>query len=330
MVYKERLAQWLFENRKPLDLTVLKGQWVKEWLPKFHDVRVEIKLDGCVYRGRGMDKDADLAFTKAGAEAIERAVFSKSQPEIKESGQGGVALHIEESQAKRNALYELLERDQFLCHFFTQTPFIELNPSDWGKIDFECIKSKLAREGIEIILKRTFFLKPKTVICFARRLSPTSSGFKGIIGLGASDTLSESALKAVIECLTNVVWRMENPFYSEDFQSFHSKKFYGPKEHSQLYLGNSPECDLDWIFCQPTDDTKSLEWEDKVTFEKINVHLELLKTAPIHIFKASSKDVQNLFYGPTKREDLNWIRLEKFKGKNLSKEDINWAPHPIG
>ena len=334
MAHKEKLAQWLFENRKPLDLTVLKGQWVQEWLPQFHDVRVEVTLEERTYRGRGMDKNADLAFTKAGAEAIERAILSHFQAKIINVGAGGgTALHAEELEAKKNALYELLERDQFLCHFLTKAPFIELKPTEWGEISFEPIQEKLAKKDIEITLKKTLFSKPKTVACFARRLSPTTLGFRGVIGLGTSDSLPESALKALIECLTNVVWCIENPSQSQDFKSFSSKNSYGPEEHAQLYLSNSSECDLDWAFSKVTDEPKSIEeenWEDKVTFEKLDIPFDILRDAPIHIFKASSQETQNMFYGPTKKEHLTWNRLEKFKGKKLSEKDINWAPHPIG
>ena len=65
-------------------------------------------------------------------------------------------------------------------------------------------------------------------------------------------------------------------------------------------------------------------------FQKMKGDFKFLETAPIHIFKASSKEVQNMFYGVTTKENLNMERLEHFKGKKLLKEDINWAQHPIG
>ena len=333
MAHSEKLASWLFLNRKLLNMTVFTGQWVENWLPEFHDLRVEIKLDGNTYRGRGMDQDSDLALTKGGAEAIERAVISQVQAKSTETGHdGGFALHSEEAKAKKNALYELMERDQFLCHFLTKTPFIDLKPSEWKGVRFEHIQKKLAKEWVEIVLKRTLFSKPKTVICFARRVAPTPLGFRGAIGLGTSDSLHESVAKAVIECLTNVVYHLKHPSDSEDFKTFKAKRSYGPAEHGRLYLGNSPECDLSWIFCKSTDKPKKIEWEgweDKVTFKKLNVPFDILRDAPIHIFKASSKEAQNMFFGPTKKELLNWKRLEQFKGKKLSEQDINWAPHPI-
>ena len=329
MACKKELANWLFDNRESLNLTVLKGQWVKEWLPDFHDVRVQIELEGRVYEGRGMDKNADLAFTRAGAEVIERAVIYHSK--LKSSN--GIALHAEEPKAKENALYELLERDQFLCHFFTTTPFAELNPFIVKEleIDFEYIREKLEKESIEITLKRTLFSNPTTAICLARKVS--AKGFNGILGLGASDTLSKSASKAIAECLTNVVWYMDNELHAEGLEGLHpfnSKQVHGPQDHHKLYLGNSNECDLDWVFSLSRSESESIRWEGKVTFHKIDVPFQSLETAPIHIFKATSNEVQNVFYGLTKEENLNMERLEQFKGKSLLKEDINWNPHPIG
>ena len=326
MACKKELANWLFNNRETLNLAVLKGQWIEEWLPSFHDMRVQIDLEGRTYEGRGISIDADLAFTKAGAEAIERAVISKS----KWKNSNGIALHTDEAKAKENALHELLERDQFLCHFFTKTPFVEVAPLEGFQIDFQRIKSKLEKENIEITLKRTLYSEPKTVICIARKLS--NAGFKGIIGLGTSDTWLESTLRALTECLTNVVFYIENECPSESFKSFELKQAHGPQDHHKLYLGNSNECDLDWIFSLSIRESKSIKWEGKVTFHKLDVNLQSLETAPIHIFKATSNEVQNVFYGPTKEENLNIPRLEKFKGKNLLRKDkdINWNPHPIG
>ena len=247
MACKEKLADWLFKNREPLNLTVFKAQWVKEWLPQFHDLRVQIDLDGRMYEGRGMDMDTDLAFTKAGAEAMERAIVHKSQ----ERNTSGIALHTDELKAKKNAFYELLERDQFLCHFLTKTPFVELESLGGFQIDFQRIKDKLEKENIEITLKRTLFSEPKTVICLARKLS--NVGFKGVIGLGTSDTWLESALKAITECLTNVVFYIENE---------------NPQDHHKLYLSSSAKCDLDWIFSLSTSKSNSIKWEGKVTFKK--------------------------------------------------------------
>ena len=338
MAHKAKLISWLYVNRQRLNVAVYTGRWVVKWLPKFHDLSVEIKLDGETYIGRGMDKDEDLAIVKGGVEAIERAVvLSHTKNTGAAKHIGGFALHSEEAIAKQNALYKLMERDQFLCHFLTKTPLIDLklsdlNLSEWKKVHFEYIQKKLAKKGVEIILKRTLFSRPKTVICLARSVFPTPSGFRGIIGLGASDSLAESTSKAIIECLTNVVYRMEYSHW-EDFNTFKTKPSYEPEDHSLLYFGNSPECELDWIFCKSAKEPKSIEeenWEDKVTFEKLDIPFDILRDAPIHIFKASSQETQNMFYGPTKKEHLTWNRLEKFKGKKLSEKDINWAPHPIG
>ena len=51
---------------------------------------------------------------------------------------------------------------------------------------------------------------------------------------------------------------------------------------------------------------------------------------PLKFYNASSDDVQDLFFGKTKIENINIKRLEQFTGQNISCDDINFLPHPFG
>lgn len=233
MENKKKLSRWLLDNHKALKLRATQFKWVEEWLPHFHDFEVSIVVDGRTVKGRGIDQNSDLAFTKAGAEAIERAICI---------GKGlsscGVAVHTENKLAKINARNELIERDRFFCHYLTKTAFQKKAPelkktpelpnelsgnltgegtgglageltsrltnepaSGLAEIDFAHLQEKLNTHAVEI---QIFEMSPlnsiRSMICIAQG---EKTGL--VLGLGASENSEVATQKALIECLMNVV-----------------------------------------------------------------------------------------------------------------------------
>lgn len=324
MASKEKLAKWLFDNRKQLQLKALLGEWVKDWLPGFEDIRVQIQLGGKAYEGRGIAADQDKAFLIAGAEAIERAYCDNLG-----INSNGVALHTHEEDAKLNAKLELLERDGFLCHFLTRTPFASLDTPSGTDIDFERIKDRLQKHGVEIVLKRAAISYPKIVLCIARK-TVGENPFNCILGLGSHDDLKVSATKAITECLSNAVWMLESSdTQSIDTETFKSKRNHTSIDHQMLYLGKNDDLSLDWIF-ETENKSHVAELDCKIDFTTLKSDISILENAPITVVRASSDNLQNIFYGPTVLENLNMHRLSKFVGKTVDEAHINWMPHPIG
>ena len=73
MATKTQLSEWLIDNCHSINLKVTNCKWVNSWIPGFFDVSSNITVDGVTFEGRGCDTSEHLAFTKSGAEAIERA-----------------------------------------------------------------------------------------------------------------------------------------------------------------------------------------------------------------------------------------------------------------
>ena len=113
----KKLNSWILANSSKLNLKVERANWTKDWLPGVFDYRSLITLDGVSYRGRGIDKNKDLAFIKSFSEAIERSFCASNG--IRSSG---VAAHISLKEAQKKAKQELVERDLLFCHFLTKTP----------------------------------------------------------------------------------------------------------------------------------------------------------------------------------------------------------------
>src|SRR5579863_6964807 len=99
MADSKGLTSWLLDNAGPLDLRATELTWMRAWgLNDYHDLQVSIAIAGQSFTGRGTAASEELAFLKAGAEAIERAycaahgIYSV-----------GVAAHTDEIAAQVNA-----------------------------------------------------------------------------------------------------------------------------------------------------------------------------------------------------------------------------------
>lgn len=324
MASKEKLAEWLFDNRKQLQLKALLGEWVKDWLPGFEDIRMQLQINGKTYEGSGIATDQDKAFLIAGAEAIERAYCDNLG-----INSSGVALHTIEEKAKLNAKLELIERDGFLCHFLTKTPFADLNTPSNLDIDFEQVKNRLETQGVEISLKKIVYSFPQIVLCIARKMKGPNP-FNCILGLGSHENISLSTTKAITECLSNVVWMLNtqdnNTLSHEEFKN---KANHFSIDHKRIYRGNNSTLSLDWIF-NGRNSKLAIDVEDDIDFTPLKTSIPILDNVPITVIRATSNELQNIFYGPTTSEKINMLRLHKFNNSSFDEKNINWLPHPIG
>ena len=70
--------------------------------------------------------------------------------------------------------------------------------------------------------------------------------------------------------------------------------------------------------------------EDDIDFTPLKTSIPILDNAPITVIRATSNELQNIFYGPTTSEKINMLRLHKFNNSSFDEKNINWLPHPIG
>lgn len=321
MADKKELAEWLFSNRESLGLQVLRTEWAKDWLPGFEDVRVKIKVDDHEFEGRGIALGFDQAFTVAGAEALERSICANNQIHS-----NGVAIHTEPQLAKENAQNELIERDLFLCYFLTKTPMKIIDRPAPLDINFSLLEEKLNKLGIEIKLGVSTCQEISMVTC----ITTGKEDPWNVIGFGSSKNIEHASQKAILECLSNTVWRIDSeaklsPKSRDEFESANNS----PLHHRNLYMTSQNDLNLDWMFGhQEALDNPPQNYY--VTFEELGSKNTLIQSAPIKAFRAVSNDIQSIFYGPTTLENINFDRLERFARKKLENNDINWEPHPIG
>lgn len=321
------LGRWLIDNSEALKLKVRDAKWIEEWLPGYSDIQVEIAINGKRIIGSGIDKSKDLAFQKAGVEAIERAYCIENH--IHSSG---VAAHLKREYAQKNAANELKERDSILCHYFTKEPFVGYLPKELNqKLSFQEIKSKLLKEKVEIHLRQ---LKSFTgEFGFVCMVTPSDNchQFSSIIGLGYSDSMELSARKAIQECLRGTThYLTSGKLISEN--DFDDSKIFSPVDHRNLFLTPKYKKDIQELLNMSSSKEPKSEAMQLSSFqyERLYSAHDVLGYAPVYVIKAKSEALQPMFYGATKVEILNIKRLQSFSTNQFNEEMMRKIPHCIG
>ena len=327
---KITLSQWLLNHDKDLSMGVKHFRWVDDWLPGFYDLEVSINVGEGVFKGRGFSKSSTLAFTKAGAEALERSICGEY-----EISSCGLAAHTDPHLAKLYAEEELIERDRFFCHYLTKTPFQEISSGNLTSllpdgVDLQRICRKLKDHSIEIAI---FEMAPlngiHSFVCMSRG---SSTGL--VIGLGATSKHPPTLAieKAITECLSNTVAALHKKVPSLKMSDFINAKNFDASDHRRLYLGEKKLfLENQWLF-DGNQQRRHVECIDTkyFRFREFAFKHPLLKEAPIYIFQCYSSYLQSAFFGETGPENIHLERLNKFVGRPIQMEDINSIPHPLG
>lgn len=194
-------------NRTELDVRVKNCTWIRQVFPDWYDLDVSIKVAGKVFFGRGSDRNADTALSKAFCEAVERSVCHTHG-----ISSLGVAGHITANDAKKNAKLEYIERRAIFHHFSKG-----LRPEEIP-VNFE-IQNRYREHGINLNLFRLESKEAAVIFCIANGLEcPTPFG--GILGLGADMDNESAAKKTIIECLRNLEAFIAAPSKSMSYENF--------------------------------------------------------------------------------------------------------------
>lgn len=333
MADSSKLATWLVDNAEALNLQVKRLHWVRDWkLSQWSDVQVSIDIEGRTFIGRGTARGEELAFVKAGAEAIERAYCSGHQIHTM-----GVAAHTSIASAQENVLNELNERDAFFCHFYTKTPFLPLPESylsDQTR-SFMGAFDEIRSLGIGLRLFRALSYGNPVFVCIAegQRASPA---WGGIIGLGSNAHEPRAIESAFFECLRNVAAVAVNgppeTLTKEDFAQIQS-----PTSQDRQCLAMNVDYWKEIAFLFPDRLGKNLPLPPKATVsvswivEKLDCPFPILRVAPVVVYRArlDESNGDTLFRGKD-RSPTTLARLSEFLGHVVQDENLESKPHFLG
>jgi ribosomal protein S12 methylthiotransferase accessory factor YcaO len=117
------LLDWLRDEGRRFRARIYDLGVIDDALPGYHDYAVNLTVGRVRYDGRGQARTAALALSKATGEAVERWLVDRCRRRGELETSSGLAVHTTARRARDNARRELIERDLFLCHLLTGTPF---------------------------------------------------------------------------------------------------------------------------------------------------------------------------------------------------------------
>lgn len=234
MAHSNELAAWLLQNADALDLRATSFTWPSEWgLIAHFDYEVSIDLRGIRYAGRATARGEELAFIKAGAEALERAYCAGH--DLKSNG---VAAHVNEADAILHARREALERDAFYCHYLTKTAFTPIDSAAFARLTsmYPLIFAKLDEFGVSLRFYDMRTIGEASIVCVAEGLH-SSSPWGGVIGLSSKTDFFDAAESALLECLRNTVMTIADPARETlSLSEFKALSQVGPHDRRKLAL----------------------------------------------------------------------------------------------
>jgi len=322
MADSSKLTAWLIENAPLLNLQITELSWARAWGVPLFDLEASIEVDGRRFLGRGTAASEELAFVKAGAEAIERAFCG---------GHGihsvGVAAHTEESAAKRGAIKELLERDAFFSHFLTRTPFSPMGTTAPLREKFAGIFAAATAASISIRFFRARSTNQAVVIALAEGAHAVPA-FGGVVGLGCEATETAATEAALLECARNIAailfgegraalslgeFGMIPDPSSQDRQRLALDPAYW-REVRRLFPESSREA------AAPTPIP-----QESIT-ERLSAPYRALETCPVVVYRAQYLNPIRL----NERSPTTLKRLQDFVGHPITEAQLEALPHFLG
>jgi hypothetical protein len=321
------VTDWAIEHSSELNLRVDVFEWTSRWIPGYFDCSVSIEVDGSNFVGRSTSKDSELSLTKAIAEAVERAAVAFHRL----PSSNGVAAHTQPNIAIRNGFWELFERDSFLCHYLTQTPFFSLPASD----SLELVRgAKEAAAKLGVSLDVYGMSVPNGLagaVCIARG-AKCRRRFGILVSSGCNSELHMAVESAVLSCLRNVsAWLDGQNIKVLSRDEFLELGEWGPEEHRAVGLHlDSGKSILESSSANVCSREGSSYLDHSFSAEKLELgNSEVFRSCPIVVYRALSSSLLPLFFGPTKISAIDHDRLSEFSGVDGTALDLNCFPHPL-
>lgn len=273
----------------------------------------------------------ELATAKAISELIERSSllnFSRQNKEIETSN--GWAAHPERTAADLAAILELVERDSVLKHWYSSTPFRQIESSSFPLKLKKWIKEELSQSEFPrlTLLISGLGLGP-SVTC----LLTNESGF-GVSGHSSKVELASAVESAIAEACRGAHNYIRKSYLSDTLALRNGKSSVrvSPGAHSVYYAHQEPF--PEWMFGEPTSWKDSCDlWDDHVSrLSSLLPAFDLIHTLeePVSVAFAKHQDCLPLIWGPTDSVHLrSTLKSTTPLGKLLKGREINMKPHIV-
>lgn len=268
--------------------------------------------DGSSVAGLGSDRDEKRAYRKAVFEYFERKAVLTVGVDYGFDSTNGVGAHRYPALAFRAGLNELYERDAFLRHWYSQSPFLRLEtPLD---STIQIIINEMVSKGYKTLLCKTRLGFVETTLAFL--VDQKTDGFA--LGLSSGRGSKEDVFKAFLEAAINLFFGNEGKSEEELISRVKGGGIRSLTDHRTTWLlvKQLP----DWVLSQGR--LSSIEQRHRAVapkFERV-----VLVDSPVPVVGARSEGCLDLSLGLPGERDLAILDRAGLLPKN---GDI--LPHPI-
>ena len=320
MAHSGKLVSWLTDNASALNLQVTELSWAREWNLALSDLEVSIEAGGRTFRGRGTADDEELAFVKAGAEAIERAFCV---------GHGihsvGVAAHTEEGAARSGAVKELFEREAFFSHFLTRKPFLPIETTARIHSNYAGIFSAAASIRIRFFRARSAFQPVVLAVAEGPRARPS---FGGLVGISCAPTAEAAAESALLECARNIatilLGESREPISLEQFGKIPNPS---SEDRQRLALDHSYWSKVAHLFPEAQSEIlPDYSSRAEPILERLSSPFRALDSVPLVVCRAQFVES----FTANGRNPSTLARLQDFMGSAVTKAQLETLPDFLG
>lgn len=314
------IEEWLETNVSKLEISTNQLTKIQEFFPDLHDFETTITENGRKFYGRGTKPDEDLAVTVSLIESLERIVVRHS----KISTTNGVAAHLTKRQAEKKAQFELIERDLFLSHFLTKTPFTPLLSSNG-------IPSK-AKDYISENSDRLLFYKMRQTNLGTGYVCLISGGSRwgGIFGLSfGNENPDELVQSAFLEAFRQYSYlRSSNQLeQSLSLVDFNNLKTWNFKSHALLSRNLDYFKSISDLFGENESNHVIVYDDNEFKFKELKSNIVPFNSLPIYVIQCSNTNCQNLYVGLATKESISTVGINRFLG--FEPMELNLSPHPL-
>lgn len=328
-----RFFAWILNNPQ-LKLKSHHRMAISKWLPGIHDTVTQIKNKKIQdWYGQGWGRSKYESIIKAVAEIFERELMVRNHIQIS----NGCAVHSTIEKAKENAIYELIERDAFLCHFLTETPFEPFRQSvTVFNVPLSRLIKNLKKKHIDIkVYKMRPAVSCAAIFIFVQcRKGPQKSGFQ--FGTACSSSYELAIEHALVEALRSVAhYNSQIKNEQVNVANFESKKLKAIpeiKKHALIRLDQEYTNYFKKVFLKKPNLKEKVGAPilkfDQIKVKKLENKFSDLKDFPLVFVHAKSSRLQPLYFGGGNPEKINLKRLKIFSS-NSDFQFPNSKPHPF-
>ena len=268
-----------------------------------------------IARGHGSDFNRELALKKALHEYVERYYFRQHLVNTGFKTTNGIAAHSSKEKSKSSAINEILERHVFISHWLQA-----ISPS-WLD-DKNELEQLLTRDFLEVLkqMQEQNYLIRFGILAKVNNLfvvigivkKNKETGY--VVACSTDKNLSVAIEKCLIDSIRAadlIESRLKNNLNL--FNYIKSSEVKNPEEHLEYYLNEENWIGLEWFF----DKSNDIREYNIPNIETISWVESNILPWDVHLSVAISSQLQNLYFGETKIENIHISNLNYVKNFKL-------------